>query len=85
MVCSYLNHAAVYRQGSANHVDVGRGGGALPLGETAACGWVGRGVVEGMRGGISVGRAVRANKDQIVRLSSYCLCPMSLLQNDTCH
>lgn len=55
MVCSYLDHAAVYRQGSANHVDVGRGRGALPLGETAACGWVGRGIVEGMRGGISVG------------------------------
>lgn len=55
MVCSYLNHAAVYRQGSANHVDIGRGSGALPLGETAACGWVGCGVVEGMRGGISVG------------------------------
>lgn len=55
MVCSYLNHAAVYRQGSANHVDVGRGSGALPLGETTACGWVGRGVVEGMGGGISVG------------------------------
>lgn len=54
-VCSYLNHAAVYREGSADHVDIGRGSGALPLGETAACGWVGRGVVEGMRGGISVG------------------------------
>lgn len=55
MVCSYLNHAAVYRQGGANHVDVGRGSGALPLGETAPCGCVGRGVVEGVRGGISMG------------------------------
>lgn len=60
MVCSYLNHAAVYRQGGANHVDVGRGGGALPLRETTACGWVGRVVVEGMRGGISMGRAAKA-------------------------
>lgn len=55
MVCSYLNHAAVYRQGSANHVDVGRGSGALPLGEAAACGCVGCSVVEGMGRGISVG------------------------------
>lgn len=54
-MCSYLNHAAVYRQGSANHVDVGRGGGALPLGEPAACWGVRRAVVEGMRGGISMG------------------------------
>lgn len=59
MVCSYLNHAAVYRQGGANHVDVGRGGGALPLRETTACGWVGRGVVEAIRGGISMSRAAR--------------------------
>ena len=74
MVCSYLNHAAVYRQGRANHVDVGRGSGALPLGETSACGWVGRGVVEGMRGGISVGWAAGGlNKDQNSRLSSNCL------------
>lgn len=54
-VCSYLNHAAVYRHGSANHVDVGRGSGALSLGEPATCGCVRRGVVEGMGGGISVG------------------------------
>lgn len=75
MVCSYLNHAAVYRQGGANHVDVGRGGGALPLGEPAACGCVRRGVVEGMRGGISVGRAVEVNKDGRLRQSSsFCLC-----------
>ena len=63
MVCSYLDHAAVYRQGGANHVDVGRGGGALPLGEPAARGRVRRGVVEGMGGGISVGRAAEVNKD----------------------
>lgn len=62
MVCSYLNHAAVYRQGGANHVDVGRGSGALPLGETAPCGCVGRGVVEGVRGGISMGRAEKVRK-----------------------
>lgn len=67
MVCSYLNHAAVYRQCSANHVDVGRGSGALPLRETTACGWVGRGVVEDMRGGISVGWAGGVNKDDIVK------------------
>lgn len=54
-VCSYLNHAAVYRQRSANHVDVGCRSGALPLRKTTACGWVGCGVVEGMRGGIPVG------------------------------
>lgn len=62
MVCSYLNHAAVYRQGSANYVDVGCGGGALPLGEPAASGRARRGVVEGMRGGISVGRAVKGGR-----------------------
>lgn len=56
---NYLNHAAVDRQGGANHVDVGRGSGALPLGETAACRWVGCVVVEGVRGGISMGRAAR--------------------------
>lgn len=56
---NYLNHAAVNRQGGANHVDVGCGGGALPLGETTACRWVGRVVVEGVRGGIPMGRAVR--------------------------
>lgn len=66
MVCSYLNHAAVYRQGGANHVDIGCGSGALPLGEAAACGWVGRGVVEGMRGGISMGRAAKVEMDQIL-------------------
>lgn len=55
MVCSYLNHAAVYRQGSANHVNVRCRSGALPLRETTTCGWVGCGVVEGMRGGIPVG------------------------------
>lgn len=56
---NYLNHAAVDRQGGANHVDVGRGGGALPLGETSACGRVGRVVVEGVRRGISMGRAAK--------------------------
>ena len=55
---NYLNHAAVNRQGGANHVDVGCRSGALPLGETAACRWVGRVVVEGVRGGIPMGRAV---------------------------
>lgn len=54
---NYLNHAAVNRQGGANHVDVGCGRGALPLGETAACRWVGRVVVEGVGGGIPMGRA----------------------------
>lgn len=54
---NYLNHAAVNSQGGANHVDVGRGGGALPLGEAAACRRVGRVVVEGVRGGIPMGRA----------------------------
>lgn len=62
MVFSYLNHAGVYRQGRANHVDIGCGSGALPLGEAAACRWVGRGVVEGMRGGISMGRAAEVQK-----------------------
>lgn len=52
MVCSYLDHAAVYRQSSANHVDIWCRSGALPLGETATSGWC---VVEGMRGGITVG------------------------------
>lgn len=55
MVCNYLNHAAVYGQGGATHVDVGCRSGALPLRETAAWGWVGRGVGEGMRNGILVG------------------------------
>lgn len=55
---NYLNHAAVDGQGGANHVDVGRGGGALPLGEAAAGRRVGRVVVEGVRGGIPVGGAV---------------------------
>lgn len=62
MAFTYLNHAAVYRQGGANHVDVGRGGGALPLGQAAARGWVGRGVVERMRGGVTVGGAVRGRQ-----------------------
>lgn len=62
MVCSYLDHAAVYGQGGANHVDVRRGRGALPLGQPPACRCTGRGVVEGMRGGISMGRAVRGCK-----------------------
>lgn len=56
---NYLNHAAVNRQGGANHVDVGCGSGALPLGETTAWGWVGRVVVEGVRGRIPMGGAVR--------------------------
>lgn len=59
---NYLNHAAVDRQGGANHVDVGRGGGALPLGETSACGRVGRVVVEGVRRGISMGRAAKGGR-----------------------
>lgn len=50
MVCCYLNHAAVDRQGGADHVDVGRGGGSLPLGQSDPCGWVGGRVVEGVRG-----------------------------------
>lgn len=50
VVCCYLNHAAVDGQGGADHVDVGRGGGALSLGQSARCGWVGGCVVEGVRG-----------------------------------
>lgn len=64
---NYLNHAAVDRQGGADHVDVGRGGGALPLGETTACGWVGRVVVEGVRGGIPMGRAANGAMHEIMR------------------
>lgn len=64
---NYLNHAAVDRQGGADHVDVGCGGGALPLGETTACGWVGRVVVEGVRGGIPMGRAAKGARHEIMR------------------
>lgn len=66
MVCSYLDHAAVDGQGGAKHVDVGCGGGALPLGECAPCGWVGRGVVEGMRGGVAVHGAGSRKEDKIM-------------------
>lgn len=59
---NYLNHAAVNGQGGADHVDVGRGSGALPLGETTACRRVGRVVVEGVRGGIPMGGAVRVQR-----------------------
>lgn len=83
MVCSYLNHAAVYRQGSANHVDVGRRSGALPLRETTTCGWVGCGVVEGMRGGIPVSWAVRVNTNHTLRLSSYRLPKQHLPEKGT--
>lgn len=62
-MCSYLDHAAVDGHGGANHVHVGRGGGALPLGEPAARGRVRRGVVEGMRGGVPVGRAAEGRED----------------------
>lgn len=58
MVCRYLDHAAVYRQSGADHVDVGRRGGALPLREASARGWVRRVVAEGVSDGISVGWAV---------------------------
>lgn len=58
-VCSYLDHAAVHGQGGADHVHVGRGGGALPLGQAAGRGRARRGVVEGVRGGIPVGGAAR--------------------------
>lgn len=61
---NYLNHAAVNRQGGANHVDVGCGSGALPLGETTTCRWAGRVVVEGVRGGIPMGRAVRVQGEK---------------------
>lgn len=37
-VCSYLDHAAVDGQSGADHVHVGRGGGALPLGQAAGRG-----------------------------------------------
>lgn len=64
---NYLNHAAVDRQGGADHVDVGRGGGALPLGETTARRWVGRVVVEGVRGGIPMGRAANGARHEVRR------------------
>ena len=88
MVFSYLNHAGVYRQGRANHVDIGCGSGALPLGEAAACRWVGRGVVEGMRGGISMGRAVEVQKESNIIATAAIACLKRVappLQNDTCH
>lgn len=64
---NYLNHAAVDRQGGADHVDVGGGGGALPLGETTASGGVGRVVVEGVRGGIPMGRAAKGARHESTR------------------
>lgn len=64
-MCSYLNHAAVYRQGGANHVDIWCGSGTLPLGETAAIRGIGGGVVEGMRGGISMGGAMKVKMDHM--------------------
>lgn len=63
-VCSYLDHAAVDGQGGADHVHVGRGGGALPLRQAAGCGRARRGVVEGVRGGIPVGRAAREGRGE---------------------
>lgn len=54
LVCCYLDHAAVDGQGGADHVDVGRGGGALPLGQSAPCRGIGHGVVDGVRGGVAV-------------------------------
>lgn len=74
MVCNYLNHAVVYRQGGANHVHIGCGSGALPLRETTACRWVGCVVVECVGGGISMGRAVKegSNRSKII-VRGYCL------------
>lgn len=66
-VCSYLDHAAVDGQGGADHVHVGRGGGALPLGQAAGRSCARRGVVEGVRGGIPVGGAAREGEGESER------------------
>lgn len=63
---SYLDHAAIDGQGGADHVHIGRGGGALALGQTAGRGGARRGVVEGVRGGITVGGATR-ERERLVR------------------
>lgn len=70
MVWSYLDHAAVYRQSGAAHVDVWCRRGALPLGETSARRRVRLCVVEGVGGGESVGGAVEAPKKENVHFIS---------------
>ena len=70
-VCSYLNHAAVYGQGSADHVDVGGGGGPLPLGQSATSGRVRRGVVEGMGRRVAMHSAGSGERENVSRDKAY--------------
>ena len=70
-VCSYLNHAAVDGKGGADHVDVGGGGGALPLGQRAHCGRVRRGVVEGMGRRVAMHSAGRREGGNFSRDKAY--------------
>ena len=70
-VRSYLNHAAVYGKGGADHVDVGGGGGALPLGQSAACGRVRCGVVEGMGRRVAMHSTGRGEGENFSRDKAY--------------